>query len=410
MRRAATLLALSLLLAACGDEAAAPADPLDGLELVEADPTDLPLRGLSATWRARFHEGDEFFEKVFRAPEGLGPLYIRQACASCHLDDARGPGKVTKMVVVEADGFTTAADQSLLPWGHTERAQLAAGATVPIRAPADPHVKVTTRTGPAVFGRGYLEAIADEEIERVEAEQAQRDDGISGRIHRVRFQSADNPDARFHGHRAGDDGLVGRFGLKARIATLDDFAADAFQGDMGLTSPMRPEEPANPEGLEDDALPGLDLSLDAVNLAADYVRLLAIPRREKPDAAGVRLFAEARCDVCHVPSLRTRADYPVEPLAGIDAPVYTDLLLHDMGSDLADGLPDGDATGSEWRTAPLLGIRHLRSYLHDGRARTVEEAILLHEGPGSEANDSIDRFRRLRDDDRAALVRFVESL
>lgn len=405
------ILCAALLLTACGEGAfVEPRDPLDGLELITDDPTDLPLKGLAPAWRQRFDAGDVAFERVFREAEGLGPLYIRHACTSCHLDDARGPGKVTKMVVVEPDGVTPSADQSLLPWGHTERAQLTAGATQPIRAPEHDSVKVTTRTGPAVFGRGYIEAIADEEIERVEAEQARRDDGISGRIHRVRFASHDNEDTRFHAHRHGDDGLIGRFGLKARIATLDDFSADAYQGDMGLTSPMRPDEPLNPEGLDDDARPGLDLDADEVNLAADYVRLLAIPRRDTPDAAGEKLFADARCDVCHVPTLRTRADYPIELLAGIDAPVYTDLLLHDMGSDLADGLPDGDASGSEWRTAPLLGIRHLRSYLHDGRARTVEDAILLHEGPGSEANDSIARFRALKPEERERLVRFVESL
>jgi CxxC motif-containing protein (DUF1111 family) len=226
----------------------------------------------------------------------------------------------------------------------------------------------------------------------------------------VLFQSRDNPDTPFHAFREGEDGLVGRFGLKARIATLDDFSADAFQGDMGITSPMRPNEPPNPEALADDVHPGLDITLGDVNLAADYVRLLAIPRREKADAAGEALFAEARCDVCHVPSLRTRADYPIAPLAGIDAPVFTDLLLHDMGSELADGLPDGDATGSEWRTAPLMGLRHFTAFLHDGRAATVEDAILLHEGPGSEANDSIARFRAMTDDERARLVHFVESL
>src|SRR5690606_33901635 len=122
----------------------------------------------------------------------------------------------------------------------------------------------------------------------------------------------------------------GRFGHKARIATVDELTADAYQGDMGITSPMRPEEPPNPEGLVDDARSGLDIELDTVNVAADYVRLLAIPERRATTERGARLFAEARCAVCHVPSLRTRDDYPIPQIAGMDAPIYTDLLLHDM--------------------------------------------------------------------------------
>lgn len=117
--------------------------------------------------------------------------------------------------------------------------------------------------------------------------------------------------------------------------------------------------------------------------------------------------------MCHVATLRTRSDYPVALLAGIDAPVYTDFLLHDMGSELADGLPvgvDGDANGFEWRTAPLIGLRFDRTFMHDGRAHSVEQAIVMHRGPGSEANGSIDLFDALSAADRDALIQFVESL
>lgn len=409
MRAAPALLTVTVLLAACAENEA-PADPLDGLELVGEDPTELPLPGLDSTWRARFNEGDAIFATPFRSAEGLGPLYIRSSCEACHRADSKGPGKVTKMVVVEADGVTPAADQSLLPFGHTERGQLVAPATTPIRAPADTSVKTSTRLGPAVFGRGYLEAIRDDEIERIEAEQAQRTDGVSGRIHRVPWRSEANPEQPFHRYGPGDAGLIGRFGVKARIATLDDFSADAFQGDMGMTSPLRPLELANPDGLADDAREGIDLDSETVNAAADYVRLIRMPSREAADPKAAALFEKAQCSICHVPSLRTRDDYPIAQLAGIDAPVYTDLLLHDMGVELADSLPEGDASGGEWRTAPLIGLRHLRSYLHDGRASTVEEAILLHRGTGSEANASVDAYEALSSGDRALLLDFVESL
>jgi CxxC motif-containing protein (DUF1111 family) len=116
-----------------------------------------------------------------------------------------------------------------------------------------------------------------------------------------------------------------------------------------------------------------------------------------------------------VPALRTRSDYPIPELAGVDAEVYTDLLLHRMGHDLADGLPssasvDGEADSFEWRTAPLIGLRFNRTFMHDGRARSIEDAVLAHRAQGSEANAVIDRFEALADADREALLEFVEAL
>lgn len=400
--------AVALLVTACGPS---PVDPLDGLTIVRADPPDRPLTGLEGTLLDRFHEGDADFEAVFRDTQGLGPNYIRFSCASCHADDGRGPGVVMKMVVVEADGVTPAADQSALPWGHTVRPQVAGGARTPLAVPRDnSRLLVTTRAPPAVFGRGYLEAVLDREIERVAAEQASRGDAITGRVHRVPWQSEPNPDTAFHRYGPGDDNLIGRFGLKARIATLDEFTADAYLGDMSITSPLRPNELPNPDGLVDDAVVGPDIDLDTVNVVADYVRLLEIPRREIPPGNGETLFAAAACAACHVPTLRTRPDYPIALLADTDAPVFTDLLLHDMGRNAADGLRDVDAASTEWRTPPLMGLRHIRRYMHDGRARTVRDAILAHKGPGSEANASVDAFLSLGAREQAELVTYVEAL
>lgn len=388
----------------CDESAEAP------LTLVGEDPSDAPLSELSDEWLDRFAEGDALFEQPMREGDGLGPVYIRRACTSCHEGDAKGPGSVTKLVLMEADGTTPAADQSGLPWGQTVRPYVAAGAVTPVEAPDRSDVRTSRRIGPAVFGRGYLEAIADAEIERLEAEQATRDDGISGRIHRVPFASEVPLDPAFGFWRPGDEGLIGRFGVKARLATLEEFAADAAQGDMSLTSPMRSQELPNPDGLLDDLHPGVDLQAEQVRLMADYVRMLEIPARDAASPEGAALLAEVRCDGCHVPSLRTRADYPIEALADIDAPIYSDLLLHDMGVGLTDWRPEGDAAPQEWRTAPLMGLRHLRSYLHDGRASTVRDAIDWHRSEGSEANDSIERFERLSDDDQLRLLTFITSL
>jgi CxxC motif-containing protein (DUF1111 family) len=391
--------------AACGG----PTPNQPGLSVVADEAIDAPLRNASEAEHERFIEGDALFDLTFRPSDGLGPLYIRAACSACHADAANGPGAVQKMVVVEADGRTPAADQSALSYGHTVRPYYTAGAHTPI-TPPEQGVLVTRRLGPAVYGRGYIEAIADSEIERVAAAQQSSTDGVSGRINRVTFTSQPNPDSPFHKHVYGESGLIGRFGLKARIATVDDFTADAFQGDMGLTSDLRPDELVNPDGKSDDSKPGVDVDLDTLNATADYLRLLEIPKRAAPSDEAIALFDRAQCSSCHIPSMRTRADYPIASLADIEAPIYSDLLLHDMGDALADGLTDGSAGPREWKTAPLMGLRYFRAYLHDGRAPTLRDAVLMHEGPGSEANGSVAAFKGLSSSEQEQLLEFISTL
>jgi CxxC motif-containing protein (DUF1111 family) len=397
----ALALALPLAAAGCGGGSPAP------VRVVADDPTDVPLRAASAAELRTFMIGDATFDLVYLPPDGLGPNYVRSSCSSCHAAAGKGPGSVQKMALVDADGVTSLADQSALAWGHTVRPYAAGGATTPLLPPADPRVKRSLRLGVPVFGRGYVDAVDDAAIVAAAAAQAQRADGIHGRINRVTFASEANPDTRYHHHEKGETGLIGRFGVKARIATIDEFVADAAQGDMSITSPMRPDELPNPDGKTDDDKPGVDLSIDAVNVMADYMRLLEIPARTPPGGNGAALFASTGCDVCHLPSLRTRADYPIAALAGIDAPLYSDLLLHDMGDALADGLTDGNAGSRDWKTAPLVGLRHFHAFLHDGRAATVEDAILAHGGEGAAAAD---RYRALSAADHAALIAFVQSL
>ncbi|MDB4947128.1 MAG: putative thiol oxidoreductase with 2 cytochrome c heme-binding site [Labilithrix sp.] len=379
-----------------------------------ADPFDVPIATATVEERAVFRDGDRLFGLSLRDADGLGPLYTRASCGGCHTSGTRGPGVVQKMAIVEADGFTPDADQSALPFGNTVRPLITGSAHPLLPPPGTQNLKVTTRVGPSILGRGYMEAVLDSEIERVAAAQATRADGIHGRVNHVVYASEANPDTRFHAHRKGDV-VIGRFGLKARIATLDDFTADALQSDMGITSPLRIVEPVNPDGLADDAKAGIDVAIDSVNTRAMYVRLTAIPLRKiatapAETAAGEQLFAQTKCSVCHAPSLRTRPDYPIAGLADIEAPVFSDLLLHDMGSVLADGIRDGEARSQDWRTAPLVGLRFVRTFLHDARATSIEEAILMHEGPGSEANGSVTSFRALSPADRATLLAYVGAL
>ncbi|MEM9069530.1 MAG: di-heme oxidoredictase family protein [Myxococcota bacterium] len=366
---------------ACND---APTVELPTLELITEDPSDAPIAGLSETLLQRFDDGDARFELPFRESQGLGPLYIHRSCASCHEDDSRGPGVVRRIV-----GDT--------PFGDVVRPRMSAGATTPIMPPEEAEIKV--RLGPPVFGRGYFEAVSDETILEYERVQAERDDGISGRAHRVERASATE--------LPGWMPVLGRFGHKARRATLTEFTAEALLGDMGMTTPVRPAELPNPDGQEDDERPGVDVDDEELGLIADYVRLLAIPRRS--EVPGSRLFVSARCSVCHVPEVRT-GGHDLSVLREVEVGLFTDFLLHDMGEGLEDGVPEGDATGREWRTAPLIGLRYQTHLLHDGRADTVRDAIAAHRSEGSEANDSVARFDALSESEQETLVAYVEAL
>jgi len=382
MARVPCLLALCLgLVSACS--------VASGSRKVQIDRPGLPLADATAEELDRFKQGDALFEATLRESDGLGPLYIRDACAACHAQDGRGPGVVTKVVARQADASLAT---KLLPLGPTVRPYLTAGAKVPLLAPSDPRLQTTARLPPAVFGRGYLEAVADKEIQRLSEQAARRTGSARGRLHRLA------------------SGAIGRFGIKARLATLHDFSADALNGDMGITSPSRPDEPAGPEALRDDRKPGVDFTEPQVELLRDYVRLLEIPQRKLPSQNGLARFEAAECGVCHVPALDTDTAYPIQALAGISAEIYTDLLLHDMGEALADGLREENAGPRDFRTAPLIGLRFLPSFLHDGRAKTVEQAILAHDMPDSEARDSARKFRALPEHERAELVKFVEAL
>jgi CxxC motif-containing protein (DUF1111 family) len=388
-----------------------PGDDDDGDGGREADQ---PLVGLSRAGREAFAQGDKLFERTFAPPEGLGPLFIRPSCAACHLEGGSGPGHVDKFQVVDATTQAPIKDAPEMMFGGTERPFALAGAT-PLLAPTAPlpgHALVhSRRLGPTVTGRGYIEAVLDTEIERVAAEQATRTDGIHGRINRVTYHSRSILGVALP-HGTDETNLIGRFGVKARVATLDDFTADAFQGDMGLTSPMRPDELPNPDGLLDDDKPGTDLTAATVTTVATYLRTIEIPSRADAasNAAGAAAFVSADCSVCHVAGMRTRADFPVVQLADIHAPIYSDLLLHDMGEELADRQTDETAGPRDWRTAPLIALRFQGAYLHDGRAATIEVAILKHAGAGSEANGSVAKFKAMPPAMRAALVAFVRGL
>ncbi len=408
-----------------------------------------PLPGLNDDEREQFFRGRGLFRQSWviapaaDSAAGLGPLYNQLSCIACHPKNGRGrapdDGERMRSMLVrlslpgsgehggpkphpaygdqlseQAIPGVPAEGIAMLVWASFE-VTLDDGSSVSMRRPSvelrdlnygpAPDLLLSARVGPPVFGLGLLEAIADADLLARAAQQKR--DGVRGRVNRVW-----EPQTRAM--------AVGRFGLKANVASLRTQIADAMLGDLGITSSLHPRENCSavqhacrraPDGgrpeLIDDELAALTF----------YLSHLAAPaRRHRDDPAvrrGEQLFERIGCTLCHQPQQRTRGDAASPHLSGITFFPYTDLLLHDMGDGLADGRPDFAASGREWRTSPLWGlglvelINEQPSYLHDGRARTLTEAILWH---GGEARAARQRFRALVRDDRAALEQFLRSL
>jgi len=361
-----------------------------------------PLPGLTAAERARFDSGRVAFDSVFTPGTGLGPLFNADACGECHEEPvAGGAGDETERHATAFHAVPPAGarpcDELVALGGPVfqQRVTPALRAAVGIDSePVPPQVTaIATRTSPDVFGFGLLDAVPDSAI-LVRADPDDRDgDGISGRPNRF------------------FDGRIGRFGRKALVPTLREFNEGAFPTEQGVTNPAAPDEGTfgdRPFPAGTDPTPEPELSREAVDLADFFVRLLAPPAPQRLSRAarpGRELFVRVGCDGCHVPALQT-GDSPVAALRYRDVAAYTDLLLHDMGPELAD-ICFANATPSEFRTEPLMGVRLMARFLHDGRATTLEQAIEMHAG---EAARSRDRFRTLTAEERAAVVAFLKTL
>ena len=351
-----------------------------------------PLAGLSAAELGRFRAGQALFDRVFQPAEGLGPAFNENQCSACHTDPASGgTGEQRVVKATRFDGGTC--DQLALAGGLNVRTQV----TPALRARGvereSPPAAATARgrfTPPFLFGLGLVEAVPDDAILARHDPDDADGDGISGRAARLA------------------DGRLGRFGRKAEFPTLVEFAAGALRLEMGLTTPLDPTEPPVngapvPAGV--DPVPDPEMSRETLDLLTDYVRFLAPLARWSPEAVvvadsiarGRRLFARAGCPSCHVPTLTTGSNA---------VRLYSDLLLHDMGRGLAD-VCAATAAPSELRTEMLMGLRYRKVFLHDGRAPTVRDAILLH---GGEALPAMEAFTRLSLREQIYLLRFLDSL
>lgn len=372
----------------------------------DSDVFDAPLPGLSPEELAAFFAGDAQFGRAFAPSDGLGPIFNNVSCASCHSGDGRGRPENALV------RFSRGPDPALDLGGPQLQDKAIPGA-VPETVPGG--VNTSLRLPPPVFGVGLIEAIPQPAI-LARADPGDADgDGISGRPNIVT-----PPDWVPSTEPGGGPGpQLGRFSRKGQVSSLIQQVAEAYHQDMGVTSDFLAAENINPlSGTPTEAVDRVsDPEIPMADLKAvlHYIRTLAFPApgEDTPRRLqGAQLFQQIHCAGCHVPSFRTGPNR-IAALAFKEVPLYSDLLLHDMGPALADNRPDGSATGTEWRTTPLWGLRLMREFLngqafllHDGSAATVEQAILRH---GGEAQRSRDAFLALPAADRAALLDFVES-
>ncbi len=361
----------------------------------------LPLPGLSPVQLGAFERGRALFNKPFSTEQGLGPLFNQDRCGSCHdLPTSGGHGaepvvKVSRFDPVEGCSTLPELGGDLLQQVVTERGREAGLTieTIPEAATAIAEIRA-----PAVFGLGLVARISEDEILRRADPDDVDHDGISGRPN------------------LDPTGRVGRFGRKAQHATLRGFIEEALRLEMGITTPENPVEErrngtALPAGA--DIVPDPEGTDEQLRLLVDYIDLLAPPQRllpEDPEALadveeGERIFEFMGCDACHTPSFTIRPDESPE-FANRRFRLYSDLLLHDMGPELASTCTQGTVP-SEWKTARLVGLGHRREFLHDGRARRIQDAIELH---GGEAAGSRDIFLRLNQQAKDQVLAFLRSL
>jgi CxxC motif-containing protein (DUF1111 family) len=408
-------------------------------------------RNVTSDQQTDFFLGNSFFKKDWviapastTARDGLGPFFNAKACATCHFLDGRGRpplfdgeknhGLLLRLSVLElGDHGGTVPDPN---YGGQLQDQVIPGVTgkgdfvityetilgkyddgtsyelkKPIYSFVDlsygamaGDVMISPRVAPQMIGLGLLEALSENQILENEDPSDTDNDGISGRANYVWDKSV-------------QEKVIGRFGWKANQPTLRQQDADAFLGDIGITTSINPNENCASGDCLDATNGGSpefgDDFLDAMEI---YSQTLAPPYRENADDAtvlkGKQLFFDMRCTSCHVSSFVT-GNHKISALSNQTIFPYTDLLLHDMGDNLSDNRPDFDATGNEWRTPPLWGIgkfnainNHTR-YLHDGRARNMTEAILWHGGEASQAQLA---FLALSEEDREAVIIFLNSL
>ncbi len=365
----------------------------------EGDNYTTPFDMLSYDLSATFIRGEEAFQKVFLVEDGLGPIFNNTSCVGCHPGNGRGTPDLALI------RFSRGHDLILDMGGPQFQDKVIPGMPYEMLPEG---VDKSTRLPPPVFGVGLIENIPVETILFYADEFDANGDGISGRPHWV-IPPEFVPATEVGG---GSGEQLGRFGRKASVSSLVQQTATAFQQDMGVTSGFIQEETVN----TGDTVPDPEVDSSTVMDIVVFMRLLSPPPRgviTEEVRQGEKLFDTIQCATCHVPTMQTGPS-PIPALNKVDAHIYSNFLLHDMGEELADNRPDGSATGREWRTAPLWGTRLVAKflggtpfYLHDGRATTLEGAIRAH---GGEAQNAKEAFFNLSETEQQTVIAFLESL
>ena len=359
-----------------------------------------PLAGLTPQEFEEFRLGLEDFLEVETSEEGLGPAYNGTSCAVCHNVPAVG-GVGTIAEVRAARRSPNGGYDSIDSTGESlyQLFSIPDHGCQPMVPPEADHI--VRRVPLPLFGAGLVEAIDDDTLLALQDPDDRNGDGVSGR-------------AAIVTDRGTGARRVGRFGWKAQHATLLAFAADAYRNEMGITNDLFPAELAL--GVTADRMRVCDPIPDPEDIRdprtrrrgidnfESFMRFLAPLSPAAADGNGQRVFAAIGCAACHVPALMTGA-HATAQLHRQPVPLYSDLLLHDVGTE--DGIRQGAADPDEIRTPALWGLRFRRPLLHDGSASTITDAILRH---AHEAELARLGFEQLRDEDRAALLRFLSSL
>lgn len=391
----ACIIGAVVLIQACSKlQPAAPADD----ELLDG-----PVAGLTYEQNRQFLAGDVAFnDEIFTTQTGLGSIFVASSCGSCHAGDGKGHPftTLTRFGQVDSTG------NNFLHLGGPQLQNRALPGFTPEQIPTG--ATFSKFTPPANTGLGFLEFVTDASILAM-ADPADADgDGISGVPnwnHVPNFVTIPSNAIPQNGK------YIHRFGKKAAAFNLLHQTVNAYNQDMGITSTFFPKDVYS--GLDIDP----EVSNQTVHNVVFYLQTLKTPvQRNQGDAEviqGKSIFIQAGCESCHKQTLQTGFSN-IAPLSNKIFHPYTDLLLHDMGPGLDDGYTEGSAKTFEWRTPPLWGLGLSPNsqggqyfLLHDGRARTIEDAIQLH---GGEASQSKNKFNQLSNADRNALLKFLKSL
>jgi CxxC motif-containing protein (DUF1111 family) len=364
---------------------------------------DGPVDGLSPAEKALFLRGDKAFnDHIFTTENGLGPLFVASSCGTCHAGDGKGHPFTTLIRFGQSD---STGNHFLNKGGP----QLQNRAIPNYQAEQIPSGAAFSKfTPPANTGLGYIEAVPDATILSLVDPNDADGDGISGRPNWINIP----PYCVLRSATIENNGkYIGRFGKKAAVYDLLQQTVNAYNQDMGVNSTY--EHYSTYSGLEVDPEISNGTALDVVF----YLKTLKAPIQRGRDngevQAGQQLFVNIGCAKCHTPQLQTGPS-AINALANKTFFPYTDVLLHDMGSGLNDGYTEGNAMPAEWRTPPLWGLGLSKNsqggqyyLMHDGRAGSIQEAILLH---GGESQQIKLNYQQLNEDDKVKLIKFLESL